>query len=94
MDIKDIKDIKVQKKLIHSFLYVVIIGIFVYTGWFLYFNFYKAINWKEDSLQGDLDSGAIVQNINMNRMEEVVDMVESSRASSSPEDLDIEINFR
>ena len=87
----NIKDIKFQKKLIYLLATLIISASVGYSGWFLYNNFYKTINWRSDS---SLNHEVIIQHVHMDSMKTIVEKIERKKEVSDPLGFNINIDFR
>lgn len=92
-DLRNIKNIKVQKKVVYWLLTVVIAGMISYSGWFLYINFYNTINWTED-VDSSLYNEAVIRHVDLKKMDEVVENIKKREEVSNGETFEIIINFQ
>lgn len=89
----NIKDIKIQKKAIYLVLTLVLTALFAYSGWFLYNNFYRTINWK-DNIASSLQREAIIRHVDLNKMESIVADIEKEQEEPERRRFNINIEIR
>lgn len=89
----NIKDIKVQKKIIYSVLTVMLASLLGYSGWFLYNNFYNTINWKENAVSS-LQSEAIIRHVHLKEMKDIVAEIEQEQEAPKRKNFNINLEIR